>query len=130
VQEDIGETSQERVTAAIQGLLVHAYMALVTDSDDSYQNLKNLADRVYKNYDAKTAGFNGPNRIPLRPYPDMVKEVVGSLLDPQRGLPPEARAILRTRLGLPAETAAPAPGLSPSNATNSPSGTVTNAPVQ
>jgi hypothetical protein len=131
VQEDIGETSQERVTAAIQGLLLHAYMALVADSDDSYQNLKNLADRVYKNYDSKTADFKGKDRIPLRPYPDMVREVVSSLLDPQRGLPYDARAVLRTRLGLPAESVAPVPAPTPAIGTNSPPAPVTtNAPAQ
>jgi hypothetical protein len=130
VQEDIGDTSQERITAAIQGLLLHAYMALVADSDDSYQNFKNLADRVYKSYNARTVGFSNQNRIPLRPYPDMVREVVSSLLDPEHGLPYEARAVLRTRLGLPAETTVPTTAPPPAAATNSTPVSVTNAPAQ
>ena len=36
----------------------------------------------------------------------MKKTVVTDMLNPQAGLPPEARAILRTKLGLPAETVA------------------------
>ncbi len=114
VQSDIGETSQERITIAIRGLLARAYMSMVTDDDGSYQNLKGLADRVYKNYEVKATGFGNENRIRLQPYPDMNRDVVGMLLDPQRGLPYEARAILRTRLGMPAEPVAPAP------ATNAP----------
>ncbi len=126
VQEDIDETSQERVTSAIHGLLAHAYIALVLDDDAGYQNLKNLADRAYKNYVSKTSSYKGNVRIPLRPYPDMQREVLGWLLDPKRGLPPDARAILRTRLGLPAENAAPAPAPA---STNSPAATVTNTPA-
>lgn len=136
VQQDIKETSQERVTADVQGLLARAYMALVTDSDDSYQNLRNLTERVYKVYTAKTTGFGGANRVPLPPFKELNQEVISSLLDPQRGLPPEARAILRTRLGLPAEKAAPAsPSATDTNAppvmdTNLPPATVTNSPVE
>ena len=136
VQQDIKETSQERVTAAVQGMLARAYMALVTDSDDSYQNLRNLAQRVYKVYDAKTAGANGSDRVRLPPYKDLNEQVIASLLDPERGLPPEARAILRTRLGLPAEKAAPAPpantgtNLPPAVGTNAAPVSVTNSPVE
>jgi len=126
VQQDIKETSQERVTAAIQGMLARAYIALVTDSDDSYQNLRNLAERVDRAYTTKTTGFGGVDRVPLPPFKEMNQEVIRTLLDPQRGLPPEARAVLRTRLGLPAEKAAPTP--QPGNDTNAPPVTDTNLP--
>ena len=36
VQEDIGDTSQERTTAAVEGLLVRAYRALALGEDDRY----------------------------------------------------------------------------------------------
>jgi hypothetical protein len=127
VQIDIGETSQERVTQAVQGLVTRAYLALVTDDDARYQNLMNLAARVHVRYDKATAGSKGEQRIPLRTMDEMKRTIVTDLLNPQGGLPPEARAIFRTKLGLPAEIAAPA-------ATNSvppaPSATgSTNAPV-
>ncbi len=108
VQIDIGETSQERVTAAIQGLLGRAYLALAAGEDDRYENLKRLANRVYQRYVAKTAGSNGDKRIPLPPYETLNAAVVRQLIDPKSGLPYTARAVLRTQLGLPAETAAPA----------------------
>ena len=127
VQIDIGETSQERVTSAVQGLLVRAYLGLALDDDARYQNFKNLAARVYQRYAKNTAGAKGEIRIALPPYDQLNKLVVTDLLDPQRGVPFEARAVLRTRLGLPAETAAPAT----INSTNAPATVSTNAaPVE
>ena len=108
VQIDIGETSQERVTAAVQGLLTRAYFALATGEDDRYENLKLLANRVYQRYTAKTAGSRGDVRIPLPPYETLTATVLRQLLDPQNGVPYAARAALRTQLGLPGETVAPA----------------------
>ncbi len=124
VQIDIGETSQERVTSAVQGLLVRAYLALVLDDDSRYQNFKSLATRVHQKYTKSTAGSRGDTRIPLPAMNELSKTVVSDLLDPQRGVPAEARAILRTKLGLPPETLAPAatnvvPAAIASPATNS-----------
>jgi hypothetical protein len=101
VQIDIGETSQERVTSAVQGLLVRAYYDLATGQDDRYENLKRLANRVYENYTAKTSKFGGDKRIPLPPYDEMNKIVLRQLLDPKTGAPYAARAELVTKLGLP-----------------------------
>jgi hypothetical protein len=102
VQIDIGETSQERVTAAVQGLLTRAYYSLATGQDDRYENLKRLANRVYQRYTKKTAVANGPERIPLPPYDTLNAAVIRRLLDPQTGAPYAARAELVTKLGLPA----------------------------
>jgi hypothetical protein len=107
VQIDIGETSQERVTAAIQGLLARAYYALAAGEDDRYENLKRLANRVYQRYSDKTAGSGGKVRIPLPPYDTLNAAVIRKLLDPQGGVPFAARAELVTKLGLPASLLAP-----------------------
>ena len=102
VQIDIGETSQERVTSAVQGLLTRAYHDLATGQDDRYENLKRLANRVYQNYTAKTSGRGGnAERIPLPPYDTLNKTVLRQLLDPKNGVPYAARAELVTKLGLP-----------------------------
>ncbi|MBW8864673.1 MAG: hypothetical protein JF609_07070 [Verrucomicrobia bacterium] len=106
-QIDIDETSQERVTSAIQGFLVRSYLALVMDDDGRYENYNRIASGVYRNYNKKTA-FSTNDRIALPPMSDLKKVVVTDLLNPQGGLPYEARAILRTKLGLPAESTAPA----------------------
>ncbi len=108
VQIDIGETSQERVTQAVQGLLTRAYLALAIDDDARYQNLKNLGTRVHNRYTQETSGYKGSTRIPLPPLDEMNRGIVLGLVDAQSGLPYEARAVLRTKLGLPAE-AAPVP---------------------
>ena len=109
VQIDIGETSQERVTSIVGGLLKQAYYNLAIGEDDRYENLKRLATRVYQRYTAKTAGYKGDVRIPLPPYDTFNAAVLRELLDPQNAvLPYAARAALRTQLGLPAETVAPA----------------------
>ena len=102
VQIDIGETSQEKVTAAVQGLLAHAYFDYATGADDRYDNFKRLARRVYQSYTDKTAGSGGKVRIPLPPFDTLDAAVIRQLLDPQRGVPYEARAKLITKLGMSA----------------------------
>jgi len=106
VQIDIGETSQERVTSAVQGLLTRSYYALAMGQDDRYEILKRLTIKVYERYRAKTAGSRGDLRIPLPPFDTLKNTVLQRLLDPQQGLPFAARAGLRTQLGLPAESSA------------------------
>ena len=101
VQIDIGETSEERVTSAVQGLLTRAYYSLAVGEDDRYENLKRLANRVYQNYTSKTSKFRGNERIPLPPYQTLNNAVMRQLLDPQNGAPYAARAELVTKLGLP-----------------------------
>jgi hypothetical protein len=103
-RSDIGETSRERVSAALQGMLLHAYLSLAAGDDDRYVNFKNLTRNVYDSYVSKTSMANGHVRIGLMPFDEMNAAVVRQLLDPQSGLPYEARAVLRTQLGLPAET--------------------------
>ena len=104
VQIDIGETSQERVTSAVQGLLTRAYYELAVGENDRYENFKRLANKVYQNYEAKTSGSKGDQRIPLPPYDTLNRAMINALLDPEKGAPYAARAVLRTQLGLPGET--------------------------
>jgi hypothetical protein len=104
VQIDIDETSQERVTSALQGLLTRAYYELAVGENDRYENFKRLANKVYQNYQAKTSGSKGDTRIPLPPYDTLNRAVINLLLDPEKGAPYAARAVLRTQLGLPGET--------------------------
>ena len=132
VQEDIGDTSQERTTAAVEGLLMRAYYYLAIGQDDRYTGFKLMAGRIYEDYRVKTAGFQGANtRIVLPAFADLSRTVLNRLLDPQQGMSFAARAVLRTQLGLPLETNAPpaaagstnapAPGVLP--ATNAPAAT-------
>jgi hypothetical protein len=127
VQIDIGETSQERVTAAIQGLLTRSYYDFAIGEDDHAENLQNLAQRVYGRYVSQTSKANGDVRIALPPFEMMKTDVVHYLLDPENGVPYSARAALVTRLHLPAALLEPATGgtnavpvLPEANSTNAP----------
>jgi hypothetical protein len=132
VQEDVGDTSQERTTAAIEGLLARAYFELAGGQDDRYAAFKRMAGKIYENYQAKTASFQGANtRIVLPAFANLNRTVLNRLLDLQQGLPYAARAVLRTQLGMPPETNAPpatagstnTPASSGSSATNLPAST-------
>jgi len=126
VQEDIGETSQERVTAAIEGLLARSYYALAIGQDDRYAGFKLLAGKVYQHYQTAIARLKSSlQRIGLPPFADLNRDALNQLLDPRQGMPFAARAVLRTQLGLPPETNAP-----PAVLTSLPPAVVsTNAPV-
>jgi len=138
VQIDIGETSQQRVTSAIMGLLTQAYYDYAIGEDGRYQNLERLASMTHSNYAKKTYNFaGGQDRIGLLPYNDMKKAVVRNLLDPQHGMPYEYRAALVTRLGLPASALTQgnaginsAPSVVEPPSTNSPAATNAVPPAQ
>jgi hypothetical protein len=118
VQEDLGDTSQERTTSDIQGLLTRAYVSLVLGQDDRFAGYKLLAGKIYDRYQAKISSMNGNQRIGLMSFTELDRTVLNQLLDPQQGFPYDMRVVLRSQLGLPAETNAP-----PAVATS------TNAPV-
>ena len=105
VQIDIGDTSQERITSAVQGMLAHAYMDLAAGQDDRAAGYQLLAQKVYDRYQAEMGHDQPRAALPL--MNDLKREVLSRLLDPQNGLPYAARAVIRTQLGLPAETNAP-----------------------
>jgi len=106
VQEDIGgNVSHDRTMAAVEGLLTRAYEALAVGQDDHYAGYKLLAAKVYESYQNKLVGWKeGLGRRGLPPFAEMNRTVLDQLLDLQQGLPFAARAVLRTQLGLPAET--------------------------
>ena len=51
---------------------------------------------------------------------DIDREILNRLLDPERGVSPQERAVLRTKLGLGEEKALPARRPTPPAATNPP----------
>jgi hypothetical protein len=113
VQANVNDTSQERTTAAVQGLLRRAYFELAIGQDDRYAGFKLLAGKVYERYTAETSETkNMAQRMALPPFADLNRDVLNQLLDPQRGLPYAMRAVIRSQLGLPGETNAPPPTVS------------------
>ena len=107
MEEEVGDTSQERTTGVVEGLITRAYYELAIGQDDRYEGFKLLAGKVYEHYGAKTAGHGNEQRIGLPPFAELNRFVLNHMLDPQRGAPYAARAVLRTQLGMPAETNAP-----------------------
>ncbi|MGC9942081.1 MAG: hypothetical protein ABSE48_09615 [Verrucomicrobiota bacterium] len=105
VQSELGDTSEERTTAVVQGLMINAYRELALGSDDRYEGFQRLVQKIYIHYDAKT-GIGGTNssRVPLPKFNQLKQSVLRDVLDPQNGFPYAARAVLRTQLGMPAET--------------------------
>jgi hypothetical protein len=105
VQIDIGETSQERVTSAVQGLLTHAYIDMAIGQEDRAAGFQALVRTVYDQYQKKM-GRDQP-RASLPPVNELNRDVLSLLLDPQKGLPFAARARIRSNLGMLGETNAP-----------------------
>lgn len=129
VQEDAGDTDQNTTTAAVEGLLVQSYLSLVLGDDDRYAGFAHLARKVWDNYMAKASKYKSDvERTGLPPFDDINKVVLNHLLDPQRGLPYAARAIIRTSLGMPLESKTPPAGVS-TNSVPPESLSSTNAPA-
>jgi hypothetical protein len=108
VQSELGDISQERTTAVVQGLLAQSYYALAIGQDDRHEGFKLLAGKVYQHYVSKT-DINGKNvRTPLPPYDVLNRTVLNDLLDTQKPvLPYAARAVIRSQLGMLPETNSP-----------------------
>lgn len=102
IQEDISETSRDRVKAAVEGLLRNAYVSLALDQDDRYAGFRLLAQKVVATYGEKIPQ-NRAEAIGLPPLKTISEEVLNKMLDPEGGVPPEARAIIRTKLNMGAE---------------------------
>ena len=102
IQTDISETSRDRVKASIEGMLKRRYLSLAVGEDAHAAGYLGLARQIWAAYD-KRIPQERKEAIGLPPLEETDREILKRMLDPERGLPPEARAILRTKLGLPAE---------------------------
>ena len=120
---DINETSHDKVTAAIEGLLRSAYESLALKEENHFAGYKLLAQRIWDAYMSKIPKER-IKAIGLAPFEDLDREVINKFLDPQGGVPYEARAILRTRLGM-----GPEPVTTPGG-TNAPPEKPTAGPIK
>jgi len=108
-QGDVGETDPNRVKSGIEGLLINAYMSLATDDEqgeERFAGYRVMARQLWQTYMSKIPKER-TMAIGLPPLEDIDREMRDRLLDPQRGLPPEMRLVLRSKLGK--ETTAPPP---------------------
>jgi hypothetical protein len=106
VEEDVGETmSRDRIKAILEGLLTNALTSLCLGEDDHAAGYKLLAQQVHDTYSSKTKARG--EALAISPLDDIQREVVNRMLDPEHGVMPEMRAVLRTKLNLGPEPPAP-----------------------
>lgn len=108
ISEYAGETNQDKSTAILKGLVTRYYLDLATDEDDRAATMLRLAQKARSRYMGEI-GKGQDVRIFLPEIPDLLRTVRDELLSPQSGIVPEVQAMLRTRLGLSAETNSVAP---------------------
>ena len=106
IVEFYGENDQNNVTASILGMFRRAFVAYVMDEDDRGRNYENMARKIHEHYYEKLPDV-ARVRIALKPLRDLRQIVLNQELDPVNGMPPQAQAILRTKLNLPAPKAPP-----------------------
>jgi hypothetical protein len=83
-------------------MLVNSYRSLALDEEESYLGYRDLARQVWTTYQSKMPKER-LEAIGLPPFEDIDREILRRLLDPQQGLPPQYRGVLRTKLRMPAE---------------------------
>ncbi len=107
VQEDVRETDPKRITSAIIGMVQHAYTELILGQDERYTGYMLLAKKTRDTYESQIPkSREGP--IGLPPFEDLVRIARDQMLDVENPrLPLEARAVLRSKLGMVKEPAAP-----------------------
>jgi hypothetical protein len=106
VQEDINDTSHDRMVTVVEGLIMTSYMSLIIDEDERAEGLMHLARQAWQGYMNKIPA-DRIAAIGLPPFKGMQQTVLDRLLNPANGLPPEAEAVLRTKLNLPKEKTPP-----------------------
>jgi hypothetical protein len=109
IQDELDDTSEDRTTDVVAGLIQNSYVALAIGQDDRSAGFKLLARQVYDHYVSKTNDHGKGNvRTPLPPFDEMDRTVLNRLLDTQKPvLPYAARAVIRSQRGMSAETNAP-----------------------
>jgi hypothetical protein len=120
IQEDADGTPRDRIKNTIEGLLARSYDSLAIGEDDHATGYKLLAMKLRENYMRRLSDQRTP-AVGLPPMADIDREILGRILDSQHGWPPQVRAVLRTKLRLPAETVPiPTPAPATTTTTNAP----------
>ena len=119
--EDVSETSRDRVKAAVEGMFVNSYSSLAIDEEERALGYKLLAGKIWNAYMSKIPKER-IEAIGLPPIEQINREVLTRMLNPEHGVPVQVRAILRSKLGMPAESTVP------SATTNAPPAKVSSSP--
>jgi hypothetical protein len=100
VEEDIGETSHDRVKTILLGLFFNSYLSLAMGDYDQAAGYNLFAQRVYNRFQ-ESIGDISMERVGLGELEHLRNEVLNEMLDPELGLQPVYANRLRTELGLP-----------------------------
>jgi hypothetical protein len=124
VQDLVDDADPQNISLFLEGLIQSSYVALMNDEDDRAVNFDRLAQSIWVHYNNKLVGPRTNMRVPISPIDVLKRKVLERLLDPKSGVNPQAAALLRTKLRLPAA------GLPPASGTNNivvPNSPATNA---
>lgn len=97
VTEEADDTDTDRTTAIVLGLIQNAFVSLVEEDDERSQNYFRMAEKIWSNFQQQAEGTK--DRIRLKPMNELKQMSLEQLLDPEKGLPPEAAATLRSIVG-------------------------------
>ena len=108
VQEDVNETSRDRQTAILQGMISQSFYNLAMGDEDQAEGLERMVQRVHANYAARTDHKASIKRVELPPIGELKRSVLVEMLRPDPEVSAEFQAALRARLSLPADYGIPA----------------------
>ena len=100
LQEAVGETSEVGMKNALEGLTVNSYMALLSGDEERAAGFKRLAELAHTRYNSQVSNSR-KGQIDMEPLPDIRREVLRRMLDPETGLQDNLAAQLATALGVP-----------------------------
>ena len=98
--EEVGDTSVDKTSVVVGGLIIKYFASLIQDEDEAAMNYYRLAKKVWERFQDKIKGQEA--RIGLKSFEQTRKDILDSMLDPERGIHVELQARLRTKLGMPA----------------------------
>lgn len=102
--ENVREQSQVKVTALVQAFVARSFYALIEDREDEANEYMLRANELWNAYERKT---KSNQRLAIPTVNETKKVVLRDMLDPERGLAPEAQARLRTVLPQLSQEVAP-----------------------
>jgi len=99
IQEDMKDTSHDKTKAFIDAALRRSYLLLISGEDDHAVGTKNIAHVVWQTYQSQVPAAR-QSAIGLPPFDEMDRAIQSELLESDRRLLPQYRAILRSRLNM------------------------------
>jgi len=128
VTEDINETSQDRGTMIVEGMMGSSFYNLALGDEDQAAGYALLAQKIWSTYQKKVTTYAAQAvRVGLAPFEKIRASALNRMLDPAQGLVPSLADQLRTRLRLPAG-ATNASTVIPPAATNAPAASAESRP--